>query len=243
MIRRLLPAAGAIETAEHLEDWYLLPGERHLRINFVASLDGAIEIGGRSGPLGGPADRQTFMAMRAVADAVLVGAGTATDEQYGPVRLDPESQVRRQHRGQPVLPRLAVVSGQGSLDAGARMFGGDERVLVFTTQRVVKTRPDLAEVADLVECGQQEVDLGRVVAELAAMGLPGVLCEGGPALARGLFAAGLVDELCLTISPVLAGAYHQMLGEAWQGPPGRFELTGLLEGDGMLITRYARVER
>jgi riboflavin biosynthesis pyrimidine reductase len=242
MIRRLLPETGGIESDEALEQWYQPPSDRHLRVNFVATLDGAIEVGGLSGPLGGPADRQTFMAMRAVADVVLVGSGTATAENYGPVRLEAGAQARRRARGQPDRPRLAVVSGTGRLDPAARMFTGGDRVLVFTTDRVVNARPDLAQVADLVGCGDDRVDPGRMASTLDDLGLTRVLCEGGPALARGLFSSGMVDELCLTLSPVLAGAHHQALGEAWPGAPGRFELTALLEGDGMLMTRYAKVD-
>jgi riboflavin biosynthesis pyrimidine reductase len=242
MIRRLLPETGRIESDDALEQWYRHPTDQHLRVNFVATLDGAIEVGGRSGPLGGPADRQVFMAMRAVADVILVGSGTATAENYGPVRLEAGAQARRRARGQPDRPRLAVVSGTGRLDPGARMFTGGERVLVFTTEPVVQARPDLAQVADLVGCGDDRVEPNRMVSTLHGMGLTRILCEGGPALARGLFSAALVDELCLTVSPVLAGAHHQALGEAWPGPPGRFELTALLEADGMLMTRYAKVD-
>ena len=94
-MRRLYPTPGGLTGAAELEDEYLLPAARHVRANFVTSLDGMVELGGRSSPLGGPADREAFMAMRAVADVILVGAGTVRQEKYGPVRLDATVQERR----------------------------------------------------------------------------------------------------------------------------------------------------
>lgn len=239
MIRRLLPEPALLDTREAIEDAYLHPSGHHLRINFVASLDGAVEVGGRSAPLGGPADRAAFMAMRAVADVVMVGAGTARAEDYGPVRLNPQSQERRVARRQSPRPPLAVITARGDISAGARMFEADRDVIIFTTGPVAAVRPDLAEVADVVACGTEGVDVKAVVSELQARGLGRILCEGGAALSRSLFGAGLVDELCLTFSPLLAGEGHHRLSEAWAGEAGRFHLAGLMEGDGMVLTRYA----
>jgi riboflavin biosynthesis pyrimidine reductase len=232
-----------LEAREQIEAAYFHPSDRHVRINFVTSLDGAVEVGGRSGPLGGAADRAAFMAMRAVADVVLVGAGTARAEDYGPVRLAPEVQARRQSRGQSPRPPLAVVTATGALDPGARMFEADRQVIVFTTEGVVRRCPDLGAVADLVACGSGLVDVGQVVSELHARGLGRILCEGGPSLCRSLFEAGLVDEMCLTLAPVLAGEGHHQLSQAWAGAPVPLELVAVMEGDGMLLTRYARADR
>lgn len=238
MIRSFLPAAAVLEDQEAVEAAYIHPAERHLRLNFVASLDGAVEVGGRSSPLGGPADRAAFMAMRAVADVVMVGAGTARTENYGPVRLAADVQERRRARGQTARPPLAVITARGELDTGGRMFEPDRDVIVYTTERVAAARPDLAEVAEVVPAGVGVVDVAEVVAHLRGRGLGRVLCEGGPALSRTLFEAELVDELCLTFSPVLAGEGAHRLSEAWRGDAGRFSLRALMEGDGMVITRY-----
>lgn len=227
-----------MEGPDDLERLYLPETDRFLRINFIASLDGAVEIGGRSGPLGGPGDRSAFTAMRAVTDAVMVGAGTARAENYGPVRAAPEVMDRRERRGQAPRPALAVVTRRGDLDRCSRLFGGEGRVLVLTTEKVQAGRPDLAEVADVVPCGPSEVDLGQAVEELRARGLGRILCEGGPALARSLLTAGLVDELCLTISPVVAGGGRRLFGEALLARAELFELVGVLEADSMLLSRY-----
>jgi riboflavin biosynthesis pyrimidine reductase len=241
MIRQILPVPGPVEGKEALEELYLPTADEHLRINFVTSLDGAVEVGGRSGPLGGPADRAVFMAMRAVADVVMVGAGTARAENYGPVRLDDGVQARRTARGQTARPPLAVITARGDLDPSARMFEPDRDVIVFTTEPVARERADLAAVADVVPAGERAVDMLEVVAELRRRGMGRILCEGGPSLCRSLFEVELVDELCLTLAPVLAGVGNHQLAEAWHGDIARFELTSALEGDGMLITRYAKV--
>ena len=242
MIRRLSPSE-QLTTPREVEEVYVHPSAHHLRVNFVASLDGAIEIEGRSAPLGAPADRTAFMAMRAVADVVLVGAGTARAENYGPVRIDPDAQLRRASRDQSARPRLAVVTARGDLLPASRMFGGEDPVIVYTTDQVAGTRTDLGAVAELVGCGPSHVDLAHVVSDLGARGLGRIVCEGGAALTRDLFSADLVDELCLTIAPVLAGAGHRSLQAAWEGVPGRFAMIGVLEGDGLLLTRYGRPDR
>ncbi len=238
MITELLPQRRQLGEAQDLEDFYRPAGGRHLRINFISSLDGAVEIGGRSGPLGGPADRAAFMAMRGVCDVVVVGAGTARAEDYGPVRLRQEVQARRRARGEAAVPPLAVVTARGDLQPSARLFGADGRVLILTTKQVARSRPDLAAVAEVIACGADTVDMAAAVAELHDRGLGRVLCEGGPELTRTLLDAGLVDELCLTIAPVLAGGGRRLVGGGEMGMEGRFRLTALLEADSMLLARY-----
>lgn len=240
-IRQLLPEPVEIADPADLERVYLHPDDRHLRVNFISSLDGAVELNGRSEPLGGPADRAAFMAMRAVCDVVMVGAGTVKAEGYGPVRLGEAARRRRAQDQRPELPRLAIVTARGTLEPDAPVFGGEQRVLVLTTSRTAKDRPDLAAVAEIVECGEDRVDLPTALTELQKMGLGRVLCEGGPGLTRSLVLAGLVDELCLTFSPLLIGSPHRGMGGDGPLPhPERFELIGLLEGDGLLLTRYER---
>jgi riboflavin biosynthesis pyrimidine reductase len=240
-ISELLPSSRLLSGPEDLEDFYSVPAGSHLRVDFVSSLDGAVELQGRSGPLGGGPDRAAFSAMRAVADVVLVGAGTVRAEAYGPVRLDEDARRRRLRRGQAELPELAVVSARGALDPHARIFGGERRVLVLTSAVAAGAHPELGRVADVVVCGDDRVDLPSALSALAGRGLTRVLCEGGPELTRSLLIAGLVDELCLTFSPVVAGAGHRVLGGDGPLPlPARFSLEGLLHGGGMLLARYRR---
>lgn len=240
--RLLVPEVRSLASRAEFEEVYRPPAGRHLRVNFVSSLDGAVEVGGRSGPLGGGPDRDAFVAMRALADVVLVGAGTVRAENYGPVRLDASAQQRRTGRGQPPLPPIAVISQTAALAAGTRLLsesGDGPRPIVLTTARADPGL--LAGEADVIVCGEGEVDPVRALAALAEQGLLSVLCEGGPRLARHLLAAGVVDELCLTISPVLVGEGRRSLAELTAGGETRFRLDALVEGDGQLMARYGRI--
>jgi riboflavin biosynthesis pyrimidine reductase len=243
MMRRLFPSPEPLAGDEDLESAYLLPPQRHVRADFVTSVDGMVEIDGRSGPLAGPADRAVFLAMRAATDAVLVGAGTVRQEKYGAVRLDDAVQARRRARDQAPLPALAVVTNRGDLDARTPIFSGSERPILLTTAAATEARPDLAAIAEVVLCGDQYVDIVLALSQLRDRGLVRVLCEGGPTLLRSLVGAHLLDELCLTTSPRLAGTGHRgLLGD--QPLPGvvSLRLTDVLEGDGMLFSRYCCVE-
>jgi riboflavin biosynthesis pyrimidine reductase len=245
------PCAGAGELAgAALEEAY-----RHepatVRANFVVSLDGAVETDGRSGSLGGADDREVLATLRAVADVVLVAAGTVRSEGYGPAWLTPERRARRLERGQPELPAIAVVTQSLALDPGARLFTerrddqpDPPRPIVLTgAASPAAPRAALEAVADVVVCGDGEVDLIGSIAALAGAGLSRVLCEGGPRLLTALVADGVVDELCLTHAPILAGPGRATLtgpggsGDSWRAPS-RFELVQLLEGDGVLMARY-----
>ena len=241
MIRQLLPEASVFSGDRDLEEFYVLPPSRHVRADFIVSIDGAAEIGGRSRELGGPADRAAFMAMRAVADAVLVGAGTARIERYGPVTLGQDVQMRRQARGQQPVPPLVIVSRRGLLGPEDRVFLNGYRPVVVTTGAALKVHPELEDLADVIECGVGDVDLPRSIELLAEMGYERLLCEGGPALLHSLLSHDLVDEMCVTFSPVIAGPQHLLLsGDRPLDEPSRFRLTGLLEGDGLLLARYDR---
>jgi len=243
-MRQLIPAPSSINGHAEIESVYALPAARHVRANFVSSIDGAIELNGLSRTLSGPGDRAAFMSMRAVADVVLVGAGTVRAERYGPIRLDDAARGRRVERGLEPLPELAIVSASGVLDPRALVFTASNRPLILTTALVAAERHDLGEVADVVVCGDDIVDTSYMLDALSDRGLVRVLCEGGPTLLDSLLVDNLVDELCLTLSPVIAGSGHRSLaGDHLFGQPLTFELAGLLEAEGMLLTRYRRVDR
>jgi riboflavin biosynthesis pyrimidine reductase len=238
-VRRLYPTPGEVTGAADLEDHYLVPGPRHVRANFVVSLDGKVELDGRSGSLGGQTDRAAFMAMRAVADVILVGAGTVRQEGYGPVRLDAGVVERRRARQQSPVPPLAIVSNRANLDHSARVFEGDTKPFLLTTARGAAQHRDLTDAAEVIACGDEYVDLTLGLNELYAHGLGRVLCEGGPTLLRSLLDADLLDELCCTRSPWLVGAGHQsLLGGQPLATPVALSITSVLEGDQMLLVRY-----
>jgi riboflavin biosynthesis pyrimidine reductase len=214
-VRQLLPDVRDL-TPEDLYDLYDVPGP-HLRAGFVTSLDGATSLDGRSEGLSSPADKSAFRALRAVCDAIVVGAGTLRAEDYGPVRLQPSAIAWRAfHDRAPEVP-IVVVSRTGDLGSGRVLEGP-----VLVTGRDLPEQP------------------GELVAALHERGLTRLLCEGGPSLLTALLEAGVVDELCLTWSPSLVGAGPRLVGAL--GVPVRLELTSLIHDDpGVLLGRWSVV--
>jgi riboflavin biosynthesis pyrimidine reductase len=213
--------------------------------NMVASLDGAVTLDGRSGGLSSPLDKEIFAALRSIADVIMVGAGTARTERYGPVRLRPDHAERRRTRGQTATPSLVVVSRSGVLGGDLPLL--DPAVTDPTLRPVVLTCAAGAAAAEQLEdraevwvCGEDEVDLGSALDQLAERGVRTVLTEGGPALNASMLASGLLDELCLTVAPLLTGgpAGRIVAGDG-EGLPLGTEVIQLCEADGWLFGRWA----
>ncbi len=242
-VRQLLPEPSGELTDGDLEAAYAVPPgpAPHVRVNFVASADGAAWLDGRSGGLSTPADKRVFALLRDLADVVLVGAGTIRTEGYSYPDFGPERRARRRALGLAERPTFAVVSGGLDLDPTSRLFAGAPvRTIIFTGTAAPPDRRDaLAAVADVVTVGGEHVDLARAVDELAARGLRRVLSEGGPALLGGLVAAGRLDELCLTVSPLLAGPGPGRIVAGPGHPPAGLTVLRLLSEDSSLFTRYA----
>ncbi|MBK5250485.1 MAG: pyrimidine reductase family protein [Actinomycetales bacterium] len=214
----------------------------HLRVNFVASLDGAATHGGLSGALNNEADKQVFDTLRMLSDVVLVGAGTLRKEGYGAIRLDDDAVAWREEHGLPPHPTLAIVSSHLGLSADMAMFAeAPVRPIVVTHARSPEeARTELGVVADVVVCGSRAVDPTVVRAELAGRGLPQVLCEGGPQLFGSLVAADAVDEFCLTLSPVLEGGDAGRITRAGAQRTLDMRLAHVLTAGDMLMLRYLR---
>jgi riboflavin biosynthesis pyrimidine reductase len=239
-VRRLLPSPGELDDAGLVEA-YRLPAGRHLRVNFVVSLDGAVTVGGRSGALGSPGDRRIFTLLRALADAVLVGHGTAAVEGYGPITADSPVGRWRTALGRPATAPIVVVSRRASLDPGSRLVteAVSPTVLVTCEASDPGRRAALsgAGVRVLV-CGDDDVDLPTALDRLSDLGMQLLLCEGGPQLFRDALRAGVVDELALSLSPTLVGAAGaRLLGEELADRV-TLDLRQVLEEDGLLFTRY-----
>ncbi|MGH9120448.1 MAG: pyrimidine reductase family protein [Acidimicrobiales bacterium] len=245
MIRAILPElAASLEDIELEAHYALAPGESLLRANFAVTADGAVEVGGVSAALSSPADHTVFVTLRALADVVLVGSGTVVAERYGPTRLSAQPVERRVARGQKPFPPIAVVTGSADLDVQLRLFTehrqADPLPLIITAAAApAENRAALASVAEVLICGEEHVDLSLAIATLRERGLTNVLCEGGPTLLGGLLGAGLVDEICLTHAPLLAGPDHLRLVAGAKLPKAAgLRLLGLLQGDGELMARY-----
>lgn len=212
-------------------------------LNMVSSIDGATAVGGRSGPLGGNGDRQIFFALRASADVVLVGAGTLRAEHYGPPVLSPELISERRRRNRSDLPTIAVVSRSLDIDLGSPFFTETPtRPIVITTSTADPGRLRAVDaVADTLTCGESHVDLVKALTELRQRGIEQVLCEGGPTLNGQLLADDLVDEVCLTLAPVMvAGASHRVTTGPELAEPRRFVLDRILSDDTDIFMRYRR---
>ena len=212
-------------------------------VDMISSVDGATAVDGRSGGLGGPGDKAVFRALRAVPDVVLVGASTARVEGYGALRTTDEVADRRRARGQAAAPRLALVTGRLDLDPDAAMFtDAAEPPFVFTTASARDERGGAFEGrAEVVALGSDSVDLSAALDHLGRSGARVVLVEGGPSLNGQLVAAGLVDEWCQSVAPMLvAGDSARVAHGGHTAEPERLRLHRLLEQDGYLFATYRR---
>ena len=212
-------------------------------VNMVASIDGAIEVEGRSGGLSSPADKAMFHALRQLPDVIMAGAGTVRVENYGPVQLDADAQARRVARGQQAIPRLAVVSGRAHLDPASRLFSDPtQRPIVITTTTAPSDAVNkLRDVADIIITGSKTVDLRAAFAELRKQELKTLLCEGGPTLNNQLLRDDLVDEWCQTIAPVLTGGTAAQDSNSSSPQDARsLHLARVIVEDDVLLLRYAR---
>jgi riboflavin biosynthesis pyrimidine reductase len=238
-MRRLLPSPdGADLTDVDLAEAYALPPGRSVRVDFVVSLDGAIAVEGRSAALGSPGDKRVFRVLRALADAVLVGHGTAAAEGYRPVAADPAVAGLREALGRPAEAPVVVVSRRASLAPGDRL-AVPSTVLVTCAATDPDRRAALtAAGVDVLVCGDDDVDLPLALDRLAERGLAQLVCEGGPALLAAALTAGVVDELDLTLSPALVGGPPRLLDRALPDVV-RPRLLQVLEEDGVLFTRWA----
>ena len=237
-MHRLWPQPSATDLDDAaLAAHYAWPEARavpYVRVNFVASLDGAVSVDGRSGGLGNAADKTVFHLLRELAEVVLVGAGTVRTEKY--------NGVQRNTRGRDTPPPVAVVTGTADLDPASRLFT-DTVVppLILTLESAPAGRR-----AALADAGGDVVVLPRLtpdvlLAELGRRRLDRVLCEGGPSLLGALQAADAVDELCLTVAPLLVGGESGRIAHGPAGvPPRRMALVGALHADDALLLHYRR---
>jgi riboflavin biosynthesis pyrimidine reductase len=222
------------------------PGSRPwLRANMISSADGAVALAGRSGGLSGSADRLVFAVLRSLADVILVGAGTARAEGYRPV--DPRQLIGRLRPEGAPPPPIAVITGRldlGPEDGGLlAAYPGRTPSIVLTTRAApADRRAAAARHAEVVVTGPATVTAQAAVAALAGRGYRKILAEGGPGLLGQITAAGLLDELCQTDSPVLAGGPAGRIltppDPDREGPLAGLELAHVLEDNGYLLCRY-----
>jgi riboflavin biosynthesis pyrimidine reductase len=224
-VRQLLPVvADDVDPVVVYADLPAASGRPAVRLNMIASLDGAATVEGLSGGLGGPADHRVFAALRELTDVVLVAAGTVRAERYGPSKVP-----------------LAIVTRSCALDLDAPLFVEGARPIVLTVAAAPpKAIAAAREVADVLVAGERTVDLRVALQLLGEAGHRNVLAEGGPSLNAQLAAGDLIDELCLTIAPCLLGGDSRRI---LAGPPvnmNRFALHTICEESGYLFLRLRR---
>jgi len=223
-LRRLFPDHAIVAGERALDG--LAPGAQApperpaVLANMVVSVDGRAAVGGASRALTVPADRVVFHGLRAQVDAVVAGTGTLRVESYGRLVRDADRRAQRRARGLTADPLAVVLSRSGEIPDVPLLSDPEQPTLVLTGE-------DAEPVAALRRLRTER-------------GVRALLCEGGPTLLRGLLDAGVVDELFVTVSPLLAGGRppFTLLAGAELDPAPRLELIWVLEAEGALFLRY-----
>jgi riboflavin biosynthesis pyrimidine reductase len=237
---------GPDEDERALCELYAHPGPRPgrvacVRANMVTTIDGAATGADHlSGSINNAADHRVFGVLRAVADVVLIGAGTARAEGYRSVVVPEPLRAGRVERGQSRRLELAVVSASGAIPPELLAGGNPPLVLTVSSSPALRALRDRLGNDRVIEAGDTAVDPAAALAALAARGLVRVLTEGGPHLLADLVAHGAIDELCLTTSPLLVGGpAHRILDtDTWLAHARRLTPAHLLHADGVLLGRW-----
>lgn len=223
-----------------LEEMYAYPPTREpwIRTNFVSTLDGAAYAAdGLSGSLGGPDDTRVFALLRSLADVIVVGAGTARAEGYQPVEAGEVDAGLRQRLGLRPVPPIAVVSKSLNIPEALIAPG---QIVITTEDAPAPLLAGVREKVDVIAAGVGEIDWVEVKAQLAAYGLNRVLCEGGPTLHGRLIELDLVDELCWSIAPAMAGGTAPRIGHGPAAVQNAMTLGHAHQVGDLLLTRWTR---
>ncbi|OBI51461.1 pyrimidine reductase family protein [Mycobacterium sp. E787] len=231
---------GAVGDVTELASHYADP-PAGVRANMIFSADGAAAFGGRAGPLSCPTDQHLLRILRGFADVVLVGAGTARAENYGPVRLTDAQRERRDAEGRTAPPPIAVVSRTGELPTRLFSEPGQPPILVTCARSAARGGLGDDRRPRALVAGDDSVDVGRAVALLRAQGMDRILCEGGPTLLDELVDADAIAEICVTLAPKLAGGQPVGLRRtARLSMPVAMRLEHALAYDDYLFLKYRR---
>ena len=219
-------------------------GRPWLMVNMIASADGAIAIDGTSGALGNPADEAVFSAVRACADWIVAAAGTVRAERYGLPRPSGASRQARRAAGRAERPRLAVVSASLDFDLSLPLFteqrpDDDPPVILTGSTAAPEAVERLESVSEVVRLPSPRPQPTEILAELNSRGAAVVLSEGGPSFNGQLVDAGVIDELCLSVAPLVAGgASPRIVHGSMRSVPLGMRIDHLLEASDTLFVRY-----
>jgi riboflavin biosynthesis pyrimidine reductase len=242
VMRQIWPDNDGEIDDHRLERLYAYPAARKwLVANYVASADGGVEVDGLARRLSNPPDRQVLQLGSDLADVLLVGATTAMVESFRGVHPDETTRERRQRHELREVPPTAVVTTGRSLPADAPVITHARTptlVITCATAPVAKQKAWEDAGAELLITGEHTVDLAAAIRELTDRGLTRIDCEGGPHLFGSLLAADLVDELRLTISPLLISGTAARIASGFPLEPIDLELASVLAQDGVMLLRY-----
>jgi riboflavin biosynthesis pyrimidine reductase len=189
----------------------------------IASIDGAIDIEGTSRKLGNETDTALLLMMRQQSDAVLVGARTASLEQYKPSRME--------------QLRMVIASRNPQEDWDRPLWQSDRTILLTTTNAI-----NVPGHVDALRCGKDTIDLALAMRELRARGIRRIACEGGPRLNGAMLDADLFDESCLTIAPFMVGGNSARVVQGGSETQRTFRLAHALSHEDCLYIRYVRAD-
>jgi riboflavin-specific deaminase-like protein len=217
----------------------------YVALNMVSTVDGRASLGGRSGGIGGEADKELFHGLRTTVDAVMAGAGTVRAERYRRLVRDERKRKLRAERGLAEEPLACIVSGRLALDGEIPLLADpDARVAIVTSSAASLPKECRAQIDYVRAAREGALDLSGAMSQLHdRFGVRALLCEGGPHLGAQLLAAGLLDELFLSVSPMLAGGDAvsetlRILSGPEFDPPVALELVDLLSHESHLFVRY-----
>ena len=222
MLRALLPL-DKNATPVNLEEFYAVPrrganGRPQVGLCMIASLDGSTSLDGTSGAMGSDTDRAVLRTLRAAADVIVVGATTVNAEGYRAPKKP----------GQ----RIGVVTRSCNLDFNSELFTSGAGFVI-----TCESAPEVP--VESLRKGRDALDLHRAISALDA---DFVQLEGGPTLNAAMFEADLVDEINLTIAPLLLGGSGVRLVQDMNEKMSRWQVAHLLEENGYFYTRYLRAQ-
>jgi riboflavin biosynthesis pyrimidine reductase len=253
-LTELGPSGNAFDTDDdaRLAEFYTYPAAVDdrcwVRANMISSLDGGATDDGTAGGLAGPGDRALFARMRQEADVILVGASTVRIENYSGAQMSAAQRQDRQSRGQSEVPPIAVVTHSADFEHDAKLFTRAEvpPLIMTCTETADDARRRFSGAAEVIDASgphADRVDPTTVLTILAERRLCRVLTEGGPSLLSLFIEHDLLDELCVTIAPILVGGLARRIASGPGVAHTRMRRSHLLTDDeGYLYTRYVKCD-
>lgn len=215
---RISPQPEKILDISQLPDFYSWPEKPWIRANMVQTLDGTVQDAlGSTELITNEVDRSLFKTLRQLSDVVIVGSKTALVNKYQDIKLTEQNKEFRKKLRLPPIPRLAIITNYLNLESSFFAKWQDKLPpLIYTHNENQLAAEKYKNVAEIVFCGKNQVDLKAVKKDLIQKSFKRILCEGGPTLLNSMFQNNLIDELDLTIQVKLSNTIDPL--KLAQGP-------------------------